>query len=77
MCEPNEYCQENQCRLKTHSIGGFETPAEAKKLLRITGANYPTAPLLMFDKQHDSERGSRGAPRTKVEIFAYHPFNRN
>lgn len=50
--------------------GGEET------LLRIGGTNYQSAPLLVFDKQHDSEHRSLGAPRTKFEIFAYHPFNR-
>lgn len=57
---------------------GFRDPSGGeKKLFRIRGANYQTTSLLMFDKQHDSERGSPGTLRTKVEIFVYHPFNRN
>lgn len=48
-----------------------------KTLLRIGGANYQTAPLLMFDKQHDSEDKSHEAPRTEFEIFVCHSFNEN
>lgn len=64
--------------MKKHSIGGIGDPGGGEEaLLHIGGTNYPTAPLLMFDKQHDSKDKSHGAPRTEFEIFVCHPFNEN